>query len=267
MTTHPDDLLRQALAYAVRGWPVFPCHPGTKHPATRHGFRDAATDRQLIEHWWHHQPHANLAIATGAPGPDVLDIDHHGPAGHGFTAYHRLAQAGLLGTPGAIVATPGRGLHLYFTGTIQPSRRLPRLAPPSQIAGRPYRLLHASRTIPGTLDWQAITTLLEPPRTRPAPRPAATADRGKLTAWVARLQPGNRNSGLFWAACRAIESGQLGLLDDLAEAAASAGLPDREISTTIASARRTTGPRVPAGPAAGRLCSGKLPPTRPEEVT
>ena len=39
-----DPTLRQALAYARRGWPVFPCQPGQKIPATRHGYRDATTD-------------------------------------------------------------------------------------------------------------------------------------------------------------------------------------------------------------------------------
>ena len=29
-----DTMLRQALAYARRGWPVFPCLPGQKIPAT-----------------------------------------------------------------------------------------------------------------------------------------------------------------------------------------------------------------------------------------
>ena len=44
--------LRQALAYARRGWPVFPCLPGQKIPATRHGFRDATTDEQQITAWF-----------------------------------------------------------------------------------------------------------------------------------------------------------------------------------------------------------------------
>jgi hypothetical protein len=38
-----DAILRQALAYARRGWPVFPCQPGQKVPATRHGYKDATT--------------------------------------------------------------------------------------------------------------------------------------------------------------------------------------------------------------------------------
>ena len=36
--------LGQALAYAARGWPVFPCQAGQKIPATAHGHLDATTD-------------------------------------------------------------------------------------------------------------------------------------------------------------------------------------------------------------------------------
>ena len=43
-----DPALRQALAYARRGWPVFPCQPGQKIPATRHGYKDATTDPEQI---------------------------------------------------------------------------------------------------------------------------------------------------------------------------------------------------------------------------
>src|SRR5579859_4487703 len=78
MTADPEQTLSQAMAYARRGWPVFPCQPGAKMPATRHGFRDATTDPQQIRWWWDRQPAANVAIATGAPGPDVLDVDKHG---------------------------------------------------------------------------------------------------------------------------------------------------------------------------------------------
>jgi hypothetical protein len=253
MTATCNGIVTTALGYAARGWPVFPCQPGGKEPATRHGFRDASTDPAQIRRWWHRQPAANLAIATGAPGPDVLDVDHHGPAGDGFTAWHQLKTAGLVRGTTVLVATPSGGLHAYFTGTSQACGRLPGrhldfksaggyiLAPPSRIAGNPYRLLTEGRAGGGVLDWADVTALLDP---RPEPRERSLpmqADPARLAAWVERLQEGNRNNGLFWAACRAIETGQPGILTDLAAAAATTGLPDREIQRTIASARRSAG--------------------------
>lgn len=250
MITKPSSMLHRALAYAHQGWPVFPCRPGSKEPATRHGFHDASTDDDQIRSWWLRQPSANIAIATGQPGPDVLDIDQHGQAGNGFAAYHRLSAAGLLDRAGAVVATPGGGLHLYFAGSRQASGRLPRhhldlravggyaLAPPSQVGGNQYRLIWHHASV-GGLDWSAVIRLLEPADDRPArPRGAGALDGARLAAWVERLEPGNRNCGLFWAACRAVEAGRYDILDELAASAARTGLLDREISQTIASAAR-----------------------------
>jgi hypothetical protein len=103
--------LGQALTFAARGWPVFPCQAGQKTPATAHGHLDATTDPAQITAWFSRHPHWNLAIATGAPGPDVLDIDDHGPAGNGYAALARLAKAGLLDGAAAYVCTPSGGLH------------------------------------------------------------------------------------------------------------------------------------------------------------
>ena len=91
-----DAALRQALACARRGWPVFPCLPGQKIPATAHGFRDATTDEQQITGWFTRRPDYNLAIATGAPGPDVPDVDVHGAAGNGGPAWSGTGPAGGL---------------------------------------------------------------------------------------------------------------------------------------------------------------------------
>ena len=102
--------LDQALGYAARGWPVFPCQAGQKVPATAHGHRDATTDPEQITAWFGRQRDWNLAIATGAPGPDVLDVDDHGPAGNGYAALAKLSKAGLLG--GAAVALWGPSLRL-----------------------------------------------------------------------------------------------------------------------------------------------------------
>ena len=114
------------------------------------------------------------------------------------------------------------------------------MPPPSRVAGRTYRLLLARDDQPGVLDWAAVTRLLSPAPVRSARDwPSASRDASSLAAWVERLEEGNRNSGLFWAACRAIEDGHTGTLGDLAEAAASTGLSDHEIARTISSARRS----------------------------
>ena len=85
MTSRPGSqaMLAGALAYARRGWPVFPCRPGRKEPDTAHGFKDATTDPERITAWWTAVPGRNVAIATGAPGPDVLDVDVR-PGGSGY---------------------------------------------------------------------------------------------------------------------------------------------------------------------------------------
>ena len=127
--------LTRALAYARRGWPVFPCRPGRKEPDTPHGFKDATTDPARITAWWTAVPGRNVAIATGAPGPDVLDVDVR-PGGNGYQALRRLSRAGLLAAPAAAVATPSGGLHLYYPGTGQASGRLPGCHLDFKAAGR-----------------------------------------------------------------------------------------------------------------------------------
>ncbi|HVB41144.1 MAG TPA: bifunctional DNA primase/polymerase [Streptosporangiaceae bacterium] len=102
-----NHVLEAALKYASRGWPVFPCSPGRKAPATAHGYLDATTDPDQLRDWFAQRPARNLAIATGAPGPDVLDADQHGQAGNGFAALNQLHRQGLLSQSAAVVRTPG----------------------------------------------------------------------------------------------------------------------------------------------------------------
>jgi hypothetical protein len=175
-----------ALRYANTGWPVFPCRPdGTpppdwKAPLTEHGFLDATTDLAAIRAWWARWPYANVGIATGAPGPDVLDVDVKAD-GNGFAALNRLKRAGLLAGAAALVRTRSDGLHVYFAGTAQGCHALPRhhldfksrggyvLAPPSVVGGKLYELLdHRAGT--AALDWPKVSAALEPPQTLPRPR-------------------------------------------------------------------------------------------------
>ena len=251
--------LDAALRYAAAHWPVFPCKPGSKEPATVHGFKDATVDPAVIRAWWSRLPAANVAIATGAPGPDVLDVDVK-PDGTGYPALNRLKRAGLLSGGTALVSTRNGGLHAYHAGTGQPSGRLPRhhldfkaaggyvLAPPSTVApdgwapngtGR-YELLD-HRPGDGRLDWAAARRLLDPPRPAATRRHPGGGDIEALAVWVARQQQGNRNHALFWAACKAVEAGLGEQVEELVHAATAAGLDERETRRTVASAQRRAG--------------------------
>lgn len=108
--------LGAALAYAMLGWPVFPCRwqgPQRKQPLTHHGFLDASTDPVAITAWWHRWPDALIGIATGAvSGFVVLDVDVKYPDRYGFDTLDVLGFAVLPETP--MAHTPTGGLHLYF---------------------------------------------------------------------------------------------------------------------------------------------------------
>jgi len=253
----PDDnpVLRMALSCAERGWPVFPCLWDSKVPLTRHGYLDASTDPGQVSEWFARHPHRNLAVATGAPGPDVLDIDYRGPAAHGFPALRRLRAAGLLDGAAAQVRTPSGGRHVYFTGSAQRTAHLSAahvdflaaggyvLLPPSRVGGKPYQFAEACGGH-GGLDWEAAAQVLEPSRSRQrsARQPSASPPEERVDAlarWVAAQPEGNRNAGLFWAANRALEANQAADLSSLAAAARHAGLEEAEINRTLSSARRT----------------------------
>ncbi|WP_428564413.1 MAG: bifunctional DNA primase/polymerase [Solidesulfovibrio sp. DCME] len=68
-------MLNDALNYARRGHPVFPCGIDKK-PLVQNGFHAATTDEEQIRSWWEKWPNASIGIPTG-PDIDafVLDID------------------------------------------------------------------------------------------------------------------------------------------------------------------------------------------------
>jgi hypothetical protein len=97
-----------ALEYAARGWPVLLCRPGGKEALTRRGVNGATTDPDIIRRWFAMAPNANLAVACGAPGPQVQDIDD----------LDRVPREllRLLDRSGAPVVATSRGRHYYFAG-------------------------------------------------------------------------------------------------------------------------------------------------------
>jgi len=245
-----------AHRFADAGWRTFPAEPGGKRPATLHGFLDGTTDHRQIQDWWRSDPRFNVAVATGAPGPDVLDVDKH-KDGDGYAAFNQLKRAGLVRDPMAIVRTPSGGFHAYYKGTNQRNGHVPGVyvdyrsqggyvvAPPSRIAGRTYEIARKQPSA-DTFDWAAAKQVLDPQPERQPYKPAERneerpRDLSHLPGWLASQPEGNRNHGLFWASCRAAEAGDTAALGNLANAARAAGLDEREIDRTITSAQQTAG--------------------------
>jgi hypothetical protein len=243
-------MLAAALDYAGREWPVFPCKPDRKDPLTLHGKDDATTDLAQIGEWWRRWPRANVAIRTGAPAVDVLDVDVR-EDGNGWPAFNRLIRAGLLVGALRLVRTRTGGLHVYYLGTEQGCRKLTGLwidfkatggyvlAPPSVVEGSRYELLEERRSA-GHLDFAKVESILVPPK--PRPRSAARlSPKGAcaLARWLERQTEGNRNEGLFWAAKKAIAGGCTEAdLDELVRIAVEIGLTPIEAERTVRSARR-----------------------------
>ena len=97
MVQTPIALGHAALAYAARGWPVFPCRGKT--PRTPHGFQDATIDGAQIRQWWAQWLDATISVPTGvASGLVVQDIDprHRGEDSLAtLTAVHGPSQRPL----------------------------------------------------------------------------------------------------------------------------------------------------------------------------
>jgi putative DNA primase/helicase len=107
---HPPERPDTALAFALRGWPVFPLKPNAKVPLTSHGFKDATTETQIIREWWNKYPDANIAIATGqVSGIAGVDVDIK----NGAKGCESLALLKGM-TQTLTVRTPSGGWHYYY---------------------------------------------------------------------------------------------------------------------------------------------------------
>jgi hypothetical protein len=271
-----------AHQYADVGWPVMPCRAGSKEPATEHGFFDATTDHRQIARWWAADPSRNVAIATGAPGPDVVDVDNHGEHDNGFGTLNHLKREGLVDGYHAVVSTPSEGIHLYYRGTDQGngcvrgyridfrSRGGYIVAPPSATPAGQYAVVkHSPVAEARTVSWDAIRAELEPPQPQAPARRAerhgeASTSVDRLVQWTASRQAGDRNFPLFWAAKEAHLAGQLDgeAVERFVDAARRSGLEggEREARRTIASAQRHGDRQL--HPAAHAVTPGRPSPAR-----
>ncbi|MES9520084.1 bifunctional DNA primase/polymerase [Streptomyces capoamus] len=239
-----------------------PCHGECGHLG--HGVYDASADPVRIRELFAAAPWATgYGIACGLPPYHLIGVDLDTKSGTDSSAALReLALRHLFTIPETVVVlTPSGGRHLWLAGppdTVVPNSA-GRLAPGIDIRGAGgYLVGPGSRTehgvytaAPGTAHLPPVACppsllrlLLPPPRPH---RPAAPApgEHGRgLVHFVLTAHEGQRNTRLFWAACRAYENG-IGpaLADPLTEAAVHTGLTEREARATIASAARMTGRR------------------------
>lgn len=260
-TTYAD-----AVAYAERGWPVFPCAPKGKRPLTARGFKDATSASETIREMWAPWPDANVGVVTGKPsGFWVLDVD----GDEGSRSLDELQRThGEL--PATAEARTGRGgKHLLF---LHPGGRIRNrtcvrpgldirgdggyiIAPSSQTVA-PYDWARDPRevTIAPATGWMLtlvqahLTGVSHPPGVPRAGIEVAAdvvayagAAFARELAEIARARVGERNHILNRAAFALAPFVRDGQLDGdlvrrcLSEIAIAKGLPLREAEKTIAS--------------------------------
>lgn len=264
---NPQDALRAvAQAYAHHGWAVFPVEG--KVPLTRHGVTDATTDPALVERLFAGSRATGIAVACGASGLLVVDLDgEEGRAAWGsLTARHG-------GHPRTLTARTSSGFHLYYSGEgPSTARRLGPgidtrgrggyvVAPPSvHASGHRYRWHDPSVPIAAAPGWLSALLRPAPPavvgeRRGLPPGTVATAyGRAALDGLAADMRAapaGCRNDHLVRVAYRAGRLSAAGEVDAnaarevLLEAALGAGLGPVEAARTFSSGFRA-GHQLPA---------------------
>jgi hypothetical protein len=209
-----NPLLAAALAYAGRGWHVFPLRGGCKRPAVRDWEHRATTDPARIARCWA-AGEFNIGIACGPSGLVVLDLDAAKPGerppapwnlpgiSDGADAFALLCEHAGQPCPAGTytVTTPSGGQHLYFTAPGGPDLRNTAgrlgwhidtraaggyvVAAGSLIDGRTYQSVHGqdypAAALPGWLAEHLTATRAAPP---PPPAEARAIDPSRQSAYL-----------------------------------------------------------------------------------
>jgi hypothetical protein len=261
-----SGMIAPALKWAARGLPVFPLLPKSKIPyAGTRGFKDATRDESSIREWWTEKPRSNIGISTG-DGFFVVDLD--GPDAQQWFVKSIGRHGGYDPT---LVTKTARGWHLFFWAPVDIPNSTSLLAPHVDVRGNggyvvaapsihpsgiKYKLAH-DRPIAEAPRWltdMAVPDVVERPFV--APRRATHLPdslfqkrgfRGVINS-VATAPEGQRNAVLFWGGCVVAGLVKEGVIErpegveELAAAAARAGLPAFEVRLTIASSFRRCSP-------------------------
>jgi hypothetical protein len=263
-----------AYFYAQAGIPVHPLKPGSKEPATPHGFKDASTDLRLVREYWRDHADHNIGLATGHKF-DVLDVDiKSGQPGE--ESLERLRVVGLLVGVWGAAKTPSGGRHLLFLPSgdgnhtnpasgldfrgiggyivAAPSRTVQVLKPNGEIdqyegayqwefvdpyaRDQPFKWTAAMEHLHGPAQKPRSTTEYA----QPAP---TTAKLAGILRKVAETGEGNRQTIGYWAANRLLEA-RYGpaAWDALEEALRSTGVSEHDVQTALRDRPDGSGRRV-----------------------
>jgi hypothetical protein len=210
-----SQILREARHYAALGWPVFPCKPGSKEPATTHGFKDSTLDPAKIRARFETGDY-NIGLAV-PPGLVVVDVDR--PA-----SLESLKALDLDLPSTATQRTPRGGWHFVYAlppgielrqtageiATGVDTRAAGRgyiVAAPSKVNGKPYRweVPPLPENIAVAPAWLIEKTGSHPPGAGNGGGPQSRSDLVRVLAGVAE---GQRDAMLFRYACKLHHGGR-----------------------------------------------------------
>jgi hypothetical protein len=242
------ETLDIALRLAEAGSLVFPCG-ANKSPTCPGGFKAAAAEPAAVEALWRRYPGPLIGVPTGIRFVVVdADLQHveaqqwYGCANFPLTRIH---------------VTRSGGRHLLFKPDKRVSCTVGKLWPHVDTRGKGgyiiwwpaegHEVMHA-KVLADVPDWILARLNPEPPAIvrQPSHRLSTHAAQSKailgIIGAIAAAAKGERNSLLYWGACRLAELVHEGVLSqneafDLAiEAGGQAGLPDIEARRTVKSA-------------------------------
>ncbi len=235
-----------------------PCRGECGQPG--HGVHDATTDPKRLDELFDAAPHATgYGIACGRGNEPLLGVDLDRKNGvDGVATLGALAEKhGFTVPQTTVISTPSGGQHRWFTGPAgAPVRNSAgKLGPGIDVRGYGGYLVGPGSWTPkgiyrfaeqrpaAELPDGLLALMLPQPEPRRPPVCVPGPRRGSvlvgLVKFVLEAPEGELNNRLYWAACRAYETGvdADAISRALVAAAVSMGHPERPAERTVTSAR------------------------------
>lgn len=211
------QFLDAALAYARRGWFVFPLRPNSKVPYLRGGHHNASRDATKIMEWWRDTPDANIGIALAPSKLLVLDVD--GPEGR--KSFHDYVRPALGDADTLAQRTRSNGFHLFYNAGDAPAyRNISQTWNKIDVLSDGYVVAAPSKIAPDEKfpHWGSYTLInpdhptVAPPRVlveaqRALAHKVATVESKSIGRSTGIVPDGQRNTTLFRVACQFVNAG------------------------------------------------------------